>query len=88
MIKRTIEIKNKLGLRARQASLFVKTTNKFLSEIFIQMESINVSGKSILGLMALGIHAGSFITISIEGIDEEQAMEELIKLLNGNTNYI
>ncbi|MCT4566648.1 MAG: HPr family phosphocarrier protein [Maledivibacter sp.] len=77
MIKRKLKIKNKLELCAMQASLFVKTTNKFFSEIFIQMENINVSGKSILGIMSLGIHKGSIITISINGIDEEQAMKEL-----------
>ncbi|MCT4635700.1 MAG: HPr family phosphocarrier protein [Rickettsiales bacterium] len=87
MIKRKLEIKNKFELRARQASLFVNTANKFFSEIFIQMGSINVSGKSILGIMVLGIHTGSSITISIDGIDEQEAMEELTKFIGVNTNY-
>lgn len=87
MIKRKLEIKNKLGLRARQAALFVKIANKFFSKICLQMGNINVSGKSILGIMSLGIHKGSFITISIDGIDEEVAMEELTKFINGNANY-
>lgn len=87
MIKRKIEIKNKLGLRARHASLFVKIANRFFSEIFIQMNNINVNGKSILGIMSLGVPVGSLITIVIDGIDEEEAMEELIRVINCNANY-
>ncbi|WP_432665897.1 HPr family phosphocarrier protein [Wukongibacter baidiensis] len=82
MIKRDFEVKNEMGLHARAAALFVQTTNKFASDIFVEKDNERVNAKSIMGIMALGISRDSNITIIINGIDEEEAMEELEKLIN------
>ena len=82
MIKRDFEIKNAIGLHARAAALFVQTTNKFACDIFVEKNSERVNAKSIMGIMALGISKNSKITIIVNGIDEEEAMEELSNLIN------
>lgn len=82
MIKKDFEIKNEMGLHARAAALFVQTTNKFASDIFVERENERVNAKSIMGIMALGISKNSVITIIINGIDEEEAIEELTNLIN------
>ena len=81
MVQRAFEIKNKLGLHARPAALFVQLTNKFSSEIFIQKDTKIINAKSIMGIMALGIAIGEVITVKINGVDEEQAMKEIEKLI-------
>ncbi|SKC51882.1 HPr family phosphocarrier protein [Maledivibacter halophilus] len=82
MIKRDFQIKNEMGLHARAAALFVQTTNKFASDIFLEKDNERVNAKSIMGIMALGIPKNSKITIMVNGIDEEEAIEELSDLIN------
>ncbi|MBF8983347.1 HPr family phosphocarrier protein [Lutibacter sp. B2] len=81
VIQRAFTIKNKLGLHARPAALFVQLTNKFSSEIFIQKDTKIINAKSIMGIMALGIARGEVITVKINGLDEEQAMKEIENLI-------
>ncbi|WP_432402211.1 HPr family phosphocarrier protein [Wukongibacter sp. M2B1] len=82
MIKRDFEVRNEMGLHARAAALFVQTTNKFASDIFVEKDNERVNGKSIMGIMALGISKNSHITIIVNGIDEEEAIEELERLID------
>lgn len=82
MIKKEIKIKNKIGLRARYAALFVQIANRFLSEIFVEKDNVIVNAKSILGIMSLGVSKDSFITILVDGADEEEAIDKLFDLIN------
>lgn len=40
-----------------------------------------MNGKSIIGVMSLGAFHGEEITLIVNGEDEEEAMEELSKLI-------
>ncbi len=80
MIEREVILENKLGLHARPAALFVKAASKFRSEIKVQKEDLVVDGKSIMGLMMLAAETGSKLKIKINGDDENDAMNEIIKL--------
>ena len=86
MIEREIEIKNKLGLHARPAALFVKTASSFNSKIEVCRDDTVIDGKSIMGLMMLAAESGSKLKLIIDGDDEERAMEKLVKLIEENFN--
>ncbi len=86
MITKEILIKNKLGLHARPAALFVKTASKYISNIKIKKNDTEIDGKSIMGLMMLAAESGSKLIIMIDGEDESNAMNALIKLIEGNFN--
>ncbi|WP_303850567.1 HPr family phosphocarrier protein [Seleniivibrio woodruffii] len=80
-IKKELEIVNELGMHARAAGAFVKTAEKFSSEIKVARDGMEVNGKSIMGLMMLAAFKGSLITVSCTGDDEADAfcaLEELI----------
>ena len=47
MFEKTVTVKNKTGLHARPAALFVQTANKFKSEIFIQKEGKKVNARAL-----------------------------------------
>lgn len=82
MIRKTVKIKNKLGLHARPASLFVQTTSKFKSSIKVFKDEHEVDGKSIMGLMMLAAGLGTELELLIDGIDENElisAIENLIE---------
>jgi len=81
IIEKVVVIKNKQGLHARPAALFVQIANKFNSEITISKGRHKVNGKSIMGIMMLEAGSGSRITIVVNGDDAETAMKELESLL-------
>ncbi|MBM3253745.1 MAG: HPr family phosphocarrier protein [Candidatus Omnitrophica bacterium] len=81
LIKKNITIKNKLGLHARPAAIFVQTANKFESEISIKKGNQEVNGKSIMGIMMLAAKKDSKIQLVADGQDAEDAIEELSSLL-------
>ncbi len=80
-IERSIIIKNKQGLHARPAALFVQIANKYNCDITIQKGKQKINGKSIMGIMMLEAGAGSKILITAVGEDAEEAMQELEGLL-------
>lgn len=76
-----ITVRNKQGLHARPAALFVQIANKFDSKITVKREKEAVNGKSIMGILMLGAEQGSVIVIEAEGHDAHQAMKELEKIV-------
>lgn len=86
MIERKIKIKNKLGLHARPAAVFVKTASKFKSDISLIKDGQQVNGKSIMGVLMLAAEKGSEVTLRIDGEDEIAAMETLLQLFENKFN--
>lgn len=81
VIKKKIIVKNKQGLHARPAALFVQIANKFDSRITVRRDKEEVNGKSIMGILMLGAENGSSIIIEAEGIDAHLAIIELEKVV-------
>ena len=77
---RDFTVTNKLGIHARPAALFVRTANKFQSEITVEKDNELINGKSIMGLMMLAAGNGSELHVQAEGPDAQQALDELEKL--------
>jgi phosphocarrier protein HPr len=82
-MKKDFTIANKLGIHARPAAMFVKTANRFSSEIFVEKEGERVNGKSIMGLMMLAAGPGSKLTVHAEGQDASQALAAIETLIKG-----
>ena len=82
LIKKEIIVKNKQGLHARPAALFVQIANKFDSRITVRRDTEEVNGKSIMGILMLGAEQGSLIVIEAEGVDAQAALVELEKIIN------
>ena len=74
---RELTIKNKLGLHARAAALFVQTANRFESEVYVEKDGHRVNGKSIMGVMMLAAAKGSTIKVEVSGKDAPAAIEQL-----------
>jgi phosphocarrier protein len=75
-----IEILNELGIHARPASLFVKTTSKYDCEVDVQYKGRTVSGKSMIGLMTLEANHGARLEVHATGFDAEKCLRELAGL--------
>lgn len=77
----SVRIPNKLGLHARPAAEFVKLASTFQSEIVVAKDEMEVNGKSIMGMMMLAAECGSAITIRASGADADDAVAELVALV-------
>jgi len=86
MINRSVCIKNRSGLHAKPASLFVQLSNKFNSEIYLTKGRTRVNAKSIMGVMILSVQQGDEIEIEASGEDEKMAIDALVELLDQNFN--
>lgn len=80
-VRRTLPIKNRLGLHARAAAQFVQTANQYSAEITVTKEGQTINGKSIIGLMMLAAACGSSIDVVAEGPDAEAAMAAIEALI-------
>ena len=81
VVEKTVVIKNKQGLHARPAALFVQIANKFDSDVIVSKGKAKVNGKSIMGIMMLEAGRGAKVTITTKGEDAQQAITELENLL-------
>ena len=78
-----VEIINKLGLHARAAAKFVGVAKQHDCSILIGgNEQQMVDGKSIMQVMMLAASKGTELCITCEGEQAEQAMDELLGLIN------
>jgi multiphosphoryl transfer protein len=70
-------IQNQSGLHARPATFFVDLARQFQSDIKVRHGSSVASGKSLIGLLQLGVEHGATIRVSAEGTDANAALRSL-----------
>ncbi len=81
-VQKKLTIKNKLGLHARPAAMFVALTGKFESEITVSKGKVEVDGKSIMGIMMLAAGKGSKILVKVQGRDANKAIAGIERFLD------
>ena len=79
---RDVTVLNKQGSHARPSSQFVKLASRFACEIMVEKDGETINGKSIMGLLMLAAGPGSKLRILCEGEGAEQALLELVALVN------
>lgn len=83
-LSRQVIIRNRLGLHARPAMQFVDLANRFESNITVHKggdEPVDADGKSVMQMIILAATEGTPLQIKAEGSDAEQAMEQLVELV-------
>lgn len=83
MIKKPITVQLANGLEARPVALLVQVASQYESEIYVEIQEKRVNAKSIMGMMTLGLDTGEEITVSADGVDESEAVEDIEKYLSG-----
>jgi phosphocarrier protein HPr len=82
MIRKTVQVKNRLGLHARAAAKLVRVASRYSSDVFISREGARqqIDSKSILGILMLAATPGTRLELSIAGQDEKDATEAIVQL--------
>ncbi len=86
MIRKEIQVVNRLGIHARPAGLIVDITGRAKSDIFIEYDGTRANAKSILNIMMLAVTPDSKVTFEISGEDEASVMQQLVQLFNDKFN--
>ena len=81
MFVKDVMVQNQVGLHARPATFFIQKANEFKSSVWVEKEERRVNAKSLLGVLSLGIVGGTEICIIADGVDEEEAVEALVALV-------
>lgn len=76
-----VVIKNPQGLHARPAAMFVQIASKYNSNIALQKGEERVNGKSIMGILTLGIEQNAKVVLEADGDDADEVVTELTQLL-------
>ena len=87
MAEETIQVRHKVGLHARPASMFVQTAAKFSSKIKVKNLTSNgnfVDAKSIILVLTLGVMKDHEVVIQTEGADADAALAALKSLIESN----
>ena len=84
--KRKFKVCNKFGMHARPAALFVKTALEYASDITVSKGSVEVSGKSIMGLLTIEGYQGAILTVTAKGSDADKALDAIGKLFEQKFN--
>ncbi|MDR0918465.1 MAG: HPr family phosphocarrier protein [Oscillospiraceae bacterium] len=83
MLKKDVIVQNQVGLHARPATFFIQKANEFKSSIWVEKDERRVAGKSLLGILSLGIMGGTPVSIIADGPDEVAAVDSLVALVEG-----
>jgi phosphocarrier protein len=81
VIERTVVLASSHGLHARPAAEFVKLASRFEADVKLTKDDLTVDGKSIMGVMMLAAEQGSRLLVSVDGPDENEALEALAVFL-------
>lgn len=81
-LTRTVRIGSSHGLHARPAKLFAQAAKDAGIPITIAKGSgAPVNAASILGVIALGVEQGDYVTLTADGENAEAAIDQLSELL-------
>ena len=81
MYDKEVLVENQVGLHARPATFFIQKANEFKSSVWVEKEERRVNAKSLLGVLSMGIVGGTNIRIIADGVDEQAAVDSLVKLV-------
>jgi len=81
MPEKEVKLTNEVGLHARPAAVFSKAAAGFSAEITVSKGGQEANAKSIMAVLKLDVKKGDAVTIATEGADADEALEELVTLL-------
>ena len=85
MVSAKVRITNPTGLHLRPAGEFYDAAVRFGSKVMVEKVSenklISANAKSVLSILGACIKSGDEITIICDGEDEEEALREMVRIV-------
>jgi phosphocarrier protein len=74
-----VQVKNKMGLHTRPATVIVKLLQNSKSDVTFKHKKEEINAKSILSILMLAARRNSKITIEVVGEDAKETLERLVQ---------
>ena len=81
MLQKSIVIANRDGLDAKSAAQLVQVACRYRAQILMEQGNKIINAKSMMGVLSLGAGARREILLSVNGVDEQEAMQAVTTLL-------
>lgn len=81
MLTKHLTLTNATGLHARPAAQWIEEASRYKCSVRIRAAGAEVDGKSMLGILSLGLGAGTTFELVVDGEDELAAatgLEDLV----------
>ena len=85
MIEFQVTVMVEGGLHARPAALLVNRAAQSQSRITLNKGDKQADGRSILGIMTLGVAQGDHLTVQIEGSDEQHVAQTIQQMFHASS---
>jgi len=84
MIKKEVRVERTHALMTREAAQLAQQMKAYSSRVLVRRGEMTVNGKSLMGIVSLGVRGGETITVIAEGADEEAAVCAFSRAMSGN----
>ena len=81
MYTKSATFTNEMGLNSRFAIFFIQKSRSCQSVISMEYGGLKVNGKSLLGILSLGVRKGAEVQVSADGPDETEAADALCDMI-------
>lgn len=77
-----LTVTNEKGLHARAAAKLVHLASRYKSKIHLRKNSQIGNAKSILGILILAACKGDNLELTVDGVDENEALSAILSLFD------
>ena len=77
-------ITDEVGLHARPAGLLAKEAKKYASKITLEAGGRTAEATKLMAVMSMDVKKGTEVTVTVEGEDEEAAVQGMQKFFEEN----
>lgn len=86
MVSEKVTIKDSSGLHLTPAGNLCSEAIKYKSKITLKFKDTEANVKSMISILSACVKCGNEIEIVCEGEDEQEALKNIIKIINGGKN--
>ena len=83
IIRKVLNLSSVTPLSRKQSERLVNTASEFSSRIKFEHQNRVINGKSMMGILCLGVTGNDPVFVSVDGADEQEACEAICALLAG-----
>lgn len=85
MVSRKVKIKDLSGLHLRPAGKICTEAIKYNSKITLRFNNTEANVKSVISILSACVKCGNEVELVCDGEDEEEALENILKLMETET---
>jgi phosphocarrier protein HPr len=87
MVELTAIVQNSAGIHCRPSAVIIKEAMNYPGDILVSSDTHESDLRSVMSLLALGLHQGADLTIRVSGPDEANFCRKLVTLFETHFDF-